>query len=255
MGPSEPPLIPAYDFLTAPPGYQAASKIYHDCNYLQGNEGNIDPAHNAFLHGRTGRESARSPVIEPEETQFGIHIRRLRHVAPGKTVFSTSNFILPNLTAFPGSGDNDGYSVNWHVPIDDEHHWKYAIRFRRDTPIDPEGFWQGHSEVTADYRLLRNKANRYLQDRAEMQAYSFSGLGDGFQAQDACAVESAGPVQDRTQEHLGYSDRAIIAARKLLLRAILELQEGREPPNVVRDPGRNHFPGIVVHTAVMSGQD
>lgn len=254
MGPGEPPLIPAYDFLRAPRGYQAASKIFHECNYLQGNEGNIDPAHNAFLHGRIGRESDRSPSIEPEETEFGLHIRRVRQVTPSKTVLSTSNFILPNLTAFPGGGENDGYSVNWHVPIDDEHHWKYAVRFRRDAPLDQDGYWQGLSEITDDYRPIRNKTNRYLQDREEMWEYSFSGLGDGFQAQDACAVEGAGPIQDRTHEHLGSSDRAIMAARKLLLRAILDLQEGREPKNVVRDPARNRFPGLVVNTTVVADQ-
>ena len=38
-----------------------------------------------------------------------------------------SYFILPNLSAFPGQTGGEGYSVNWHVPIDDTHHWKYTF--------------------------------------------------------------------------------------------------------------------------------
>ena len=50
MGPGEPPLLPNYDFLTVPEEYRTALKMFHNCNYLQGNEGNIDPVHLSFLH-------------------------------------------------------------------------------------------------------------------------------------------------------------------------------------------------------------
>ena len=38
--------------------------------------------------------------------------------------------------------------------------------------------------------------------------------------QDGCATESMGPIYDRTQEHLGYSDKTIIALRRVLLQAV-----------------------------------
>ncbi|MBM4298664.1 MAG: Rieske 2Fe-2S domain-containing protein, partial [Deltaproteobacteria bacterium] len=50
MGPGEPPLLPSYEFLTVPPGKRTAVKAFYECNYLQGNEGNIDPVHLSFLH-------------------------------------------------------------------------------------------------------------------------------------------------------------------------------------------------------------
>src|SRR3954452_19539881 len=43
MGPGQAPLVPNYDFLTAPEDYRFVTKLYQDCNYLQGNEGNQDP--------------------------------------------------------------------------------------------------------------------------------------------------------------------------------------------------------------------
>jgi 23S rRNA maturation-related 3'-5' exoribonuclease YhaM len=38
-----------------------------------------------------------------------------------------------------------------------------------------------------------------------------------------------GAVADRTKEHLGTSDTAIIAARRILLKLARDLQEGTEP--------------------------
>jgi hypothetical protein len=53
-------------------------------------------------------------------------------------------------------------------------------------------------------------------------------------------------VQDRTNEHLVSSDKAIIAARKLLLNAINDVKQGRDPQHVIRDPKLNRFSHLVV---------
>jgi hypothetical protein len=79
-----------------------------------------------------------------------------------------------------------------------------------------------------------------------MQASTFSGLGRFFHTHDLWATESAGPVYDRTQEHLGYTDQAVIRMRRMLLRGIEQIQAGADPPHVVRDPARNDFSHIVV---------
>ena len=60
-------------------------------------------------------------------------------------------------------------------------------------------------------------------------------MGLNFQAHDAFATESQGPVQDRTAEHLVSSDKAIVAARKLLLNAMKDAKNGRDPQHVIRD--------------------
>jgi hypothetical protein len=44
-----------------------------------------------------------------------------------------------------------------------------------------------------------------------------------------------------TKEHLGTSDKTIIALRWLFLKAVREIQEGKEPPHLVRDPDDNNF--------------
>ena len=75
---------------------------------------------------------------------------------------------------------------------------------------------------------------------------TFSGMGFHFQAQDAFATESQGAVQDRMQEHLVTSDKPLVAARKLLLKSIHDVREGREPPHILREPSATHAPKILV---------
>src|SRR5438309_3590171 len=42
LGPGEPPLLPDYEFLTVADENRFVSKLFSECNYLQGNEGNQD---------------------------------------------------------------------------------------------------------------------------------------------------------------------------------------------------------------------
>jgi hypothetical protein len=47
---------------------------------------------------------------------------------------------------------------------------------------------------------------------------------------DQWAVESMGAIQDRTREHLGTSDKVIMAYRRTLLKAIEAVRAGAAPP-------------------------
>jgi hypothetical protein len=78
--------------------------------------------------------------------------------------------------------------------------------------------------------------------KIHVRKYMYAGIGPDFYSHDKWATESQGPIQDRPNEHLGAMDRAIVVARQILRKAILDVQEGREPANVVRDPARNYFP-------------
>jgi len=266
LGPGEAPLLPKYDFLTAPQDRRTVTKVFHQCNYLQANEGNIDPVHLSFLHqylgeakpplqrivaGTNDTDNALlrkdiAPTIEVEVTDYGLRIYTTRNAGSDKCYFRVTNFVMPNLSAFGGSTVGDGYSVHWHVPVDDTHHWKYLFMFSKTKPLTQELRDKNRAEVTPDYRLTRQGGNRYQQDRESMKTKSFTGIGFNFQAHDAFATESQGPVQDRTNEHLVSSDKAIVAARKLLLNAIRDVKEGRQPQHVVKDAKANHFPHLVV---------
>jgi hypothetical protein len=77
-------------------------------------------------------------------------------------------------------------------------------------------------------------------------------MGRIFNVQDTAIVEGSGPIVDRTKEFLGPSDRAIIAARRQLLRAIREVEAGREAPHVARTEDKNHYPDLTVISEVIT---
>jgi phthalate 4,5-dioxygenase oxygenase subunit len=265
MGPGKPPLLPSYEFLIAPEEQKFVSKYFQGCNYLQGNEGNIDPVHASFLHHpnqnlqdteyqvfRGGRGVAPEiEIVDAQVTDFGVRVCRSCPVGPDKKDLRIWNFVLPNLTTFPGGPQGrEGYSVHWHVPIDDTHHWKYHFTFSREKSLDKEMLKRRRPKLAPGYKLIQNATNRYMQDRESMKTQSFSGIPD-FPSQDTCVVEGEGPIQDRTREHLVSSDKVIVAARKLLLRAIKDVQESREPPHVIRESKLNRFPNMLIWYGVV----
>ena len=69
-------------------------------------------------------------------------------------------------------------------------------------------------------------------------------------------TESMGPICDRSSEHLGASDKGIIAVRRFLLDAVKSLQAGLEPPHIIMDTAKNDFPQIVTTSKLVPpGQD
>ena len=272
MGPDAAPLLPNYEFLNQAPGHCCVYKVYHDCNYLQANEGNIDPVHLSFLHrflehkeerytGVRGSETshynliakAQPPTLDVEITDFGVRIYSVRRMGEGKSYLRVSNFVLPNLSTFPGQTGGQGYGINWHVPIDDTHHWKYCFFFNRETPLDPTVIDKALAEVDEHYRPVRNESNQFMQDRESMKSQTYTGMGSGFQTHDAFATGSQGAIQDRTRENIVSSDIAIIAARKLMEKAIRDIQAGAEPPHVIRTPEKNNLAHLLVISDLVEG--
>jgi hypothetical protein len=54
-------------------------------------------------------------------------------------------------------------------------------------------------------------------------------MGADINVHDQWAVESMGAIQDRTKEHLGQSDKAIIQYRRLLRQEIEKVAGGEKP--------------------------
>jgi phthalate 4,5-dioxygenase oxygenase subunit len=72
---------------------------------------------------------------------------------------------------------------------------------------------------------VHNVANMHFQDRERMKRGNFSGV-EGAAIQDRAVQESMGPIIDRTKEHLGTSDKAVIFYRRLLLQKLKDMEEG-----------------------------
>jgi hypothetical protein len=77
-----------------------------------------------------------------------------------------------------------------------------------------------------DYKPRLGRANHYGYDLEEQRMRTYTGMGEDINVHDQWAVESQGRIQDRTREHLGLTDKAIVAYRMLLLAAMKQVTAG-----------------------------
>jgi hypothetical protein len=84
-------------------------------------------------------------------------------------------------------------------------------------------------ERSDNFRKVRNRDNNWLLDRQVQKTETFTGI-EGINTQDHAIQESMGPLVDRTKEHVGNSDRAIVAARLLLLQAAKSVEKKSDFP-------------------------
>jgi phthalate 4,5-dioxygenase oxygenase subunit len=232
MGPPQlRPDLPQFEWCMA--GANPDLKVWkwmQESNYAQGLEGNIDSAHVSFLHrwfstsgGGTRPEIADgAPRLTAQETEFGFVYGARRGAAGGRFYWRVTPFALPCYTIIPNPvAPGGGLFV---VPVDDEHSWWFTIATRKPDPNLPPYV----SLIPGTWRQERNKDNNYKIDRAMQRTVNFSGMPTN-RVQDAAVTESMGSIVDRSDEHLGTSDTAIIFMRRLLIRLARQLADGVEP--------------------------
>jgi phenylpropionate dioxygenase-like ring-hydroxylating dioxygenase large terminal subunit len=269
MGPGEPPLFPNYPALAAPDAYRFTARWLSHCNYLQANEGNVDPVHTSFLHGlripdgpegdplRKARAqevfgSDVAPRLSVQETRFGLRvIAERRQPAEDRRLVRVTNFVMPNACAIGGAETpfgRGGSSMFWHVPIDDTSHWRFEFVFHSKNPL-PRAKMREAYRLEADENGVpwRNAGNRFGQQRDELDR-SYLGMGATFPVHDLFVTESQGQVHERDNEHLVSSDIAIVRTRRQLMQAMQAVAEGRDPPGVLRDTAANRFDDLLVLT-------
>jgi phenylpropionate dioxygenase-like ring-hydroxylating dioxygenase large terminal subunit len=253
LGPAEKRAeLPELEWLGVPPAQRYASRWVQDCNYAQALEGEIDEAHVSFLHRRfdhragtrdvaktalTGgyfREDT-APRYTVHETPYGLACGARRSVEGGQYLWRVNLFLMPCFTLIPPSDDPAVRLFRAWVPADDEHTSVLCVTWRTDGPVNERdlALWKSgeaaHRRLEPGTRIPAERANNdYLIDREAQRARSFTGIA-GIRAQDAMVTESAGAIVDRTREHLGTSDKAVIGFRKRLLAAARVLGHGVEP--------------------------
>jgi hypothetical protein len=199
------------------------------------------------------RNYYRNPMREyiTEEADFGMRLVALRDAGPDQTYVRVSSIVMPMLCWIPAGGTG---SVHMYVPAeDDAHSWRINLNLNQNL-----GGRRGGDDapfVDERYRKIRNIGNHYLQDRELQNEVNFTGMGPNFVIHDSCATETMGGIFDRSTEHLGVSDRAVISVRNYLLRMVKSFQEGAEPPNLVADPEDNRYPHVDTFSRVIEGND
>ncbi len=248
LGPREKlPLFPNYRFTQAPKENVYVTKVLLECNWLQGLEGECDSVHVAIMHHGGQKFGRGKPVLqdlaaeyETEETDFGVRMIATRtQPDPKEHYVRVSSFVMPVEVWVPVFNRE----IHMYVPINDTRTWRYDLGYL-NRPVKPEDVHR-RSSIGPDYRKTPNLSNDYLQDPEMIRNQNFTGIKE-IMVQDACATETMSytGIFDRTQEHLGVSDKAIIAMRNYLLRTVKAFERGEEPPHIITDPAKNDMTHI-----------
>jgi phthalate 4,5-dioxygenase oxygenase subunit len=276
LGSGKPPEFPNFDCFRAPDTHVFAFKGLWRCNWLQALEVGIDPAHASFLHrflqdedptegyGKQFRDTAANtnipmtkilreyprPEILVDETEYGLKITALRHMKNGLTHVRVTNQIFPQAICIPMSREMT--ITQWHVPIDNENCYWYSIFTSFDKPVNKrlmrEQRLQEHT--VPDYAPIKNAENNYNYDPHEQEFETYTGMGLDINIHDQWAVEGMGPIQDRTQEHLGRSDVAIIRYRRILRQAIADLLSHKSAHLPMKDDATSAIKGPLSNDAI-----
>ena len=269
MGPTDvaPPPLPAIDAFLAPASHSFAFKGLWHANWLQCFEVGIDPAHPSFLHrflhdedlgaigDNAGGKQFRSasvgaidgqawpmsrimrefyrPDIGFEPTPQGMQITSRRPMTDELTHVRVTQSIFPSTFIIPLSASMT--ITQMHVPVDDTHTYWYAFFTSFDKPLDGAAMRAQRAPYISlpDYIPVSGRHNQWGFNPDEQRDQTFLGMGeDDINVHDQWAVESMGAIQDRTREHLGTSDKLIVANRRQLQQAIDSVESGGPAPGV-----------------------
>jgi phthalate 4,5-dioxygenase oxygenase subunit len=267
MGPpGTAPSFTEFGWTIVPEEQRVLVKVVGDCNWAQSLEGVIDSSHSSFLHsseivggaaqsklnGTSAYQAAgaglivqrptndRAPRLEPQDTDYGFRYAAIRKPIQDPDQYKyirVTLFVAPFFGFIPPPA---GWGLaEFFVPIDDEHTAMYHVEWREDGPVDHQRQYERSGTVMGKdidqrYRKFANRENNWHQDRTAMRAgISFSGLR-GVQVQDQAVQESMGAIYDRTREHLGTSDVAVIRWRRLMLDSVRRFQDGGTPVGLER---------------------
>ncbi len=275
---SVPPPLPALDCLTAPGTHTFAFKGLWNCSWLQAFEVGIDPVHASFLHrffndetldaayGRQFRGASLGvlngervpmtkvmrefcqPDIQFESTDLGWRLNTQRRLNDELTHVRVTQAIFPNTFVIPLSETIT--ITQMHMAVDDTHNYWYAFFTSFADPLDKEAMRNQRLEAVSlpDYIPKAGQHNNWGFNAEEQRTATFLGMGESdINVHDQWACESMGAIQDRTQEHLGTSDKVIMANRRMLIKAIESVQAGGPAPGLANPvvAGSRHGPDTV----------
>lgn len=230
LGKNSPPPLPRYDVL-AQDGYRVvergdseAGKAYH-CNWLQGVENTTDTTHLTYLHGIYKT----CPSFKPVEGEYGVKLYILEPRArPGHVAIRKRCTVLPTINRKSRElykNDPDKLPVTlqqaiWVIPIDDTHCEEMRITVYPEAPAEIS--YHGGYVKQAKQRERKPYDRRY-----------YGEIRGNVPLEDKAMVESQGAIVDRTLEHPGFGDRAILLLRKMLRDGVAAVANGERPKGML----------------------
>jgi phenylpropionate dioxygenase-like ring-hydroxylating dioxygenase large terminal subunit len=259
MGPPDKqPALPDLEWALVPDTQRVVSRWIQECNYMQAVEGEIDSAHVSWLHAPLkaadspfrGRFNDAiitdgAPKLTVKSTDYGFCYGARRDTQDGQCYWRVTHWLLPTFSLIPARTFPRGGRC-W-IPIDDTHisviQYSYhperpltaaEVQAQKQRPqIEPVRYRLPDGFIIDICRDVRHADNDYLIDREMQRTQNYTGI-EVIRSQDTAMTESMGGIVDRTQEHLGTTDAAVIAARRRLLTMARALQDGVEPSEALQ---------------------
>lgn len=264
-----PPPLPALEWNLIPESQRYLAKRVQSCNWAQAIEGEIDQSHVSFIHAphdqlqqadpaegddvAVWRRRNTHPRFHVTDTDYGVLIGAQRDIDGDRSYWRLTQFLFPFHTMTGPYGEDPTRNSRAWIPIDDHTTLVFACSFHplRDLTEDEIARHRrgGGAGFVGDANFLppdptkpfgawwpkASRANDFFFDRGLQHTTHFSGIPE-FWAQDASVQEGMGLICDRTGEHLGTSDLAIVRVRRRLLTAAEALASSEAPPPGAADP-------------------
>ncbi len=254
MGPPEKqPLFPMYDIIDTRGRDDVVlrgAKLWddhslgfvRDCNWLQHVENALDPWHLIVLHEMISGDQFNSvltqgtwPEIGFEDTALGTRYNLGKELPNGNLLERHSEVILPNIVLVANIHQRGAApiwrekatEVTWCVPNDNETVYGISICAWPAEGGEPDADWVPGTDTLTKIRpgQLRQRAYQDKQRKPD----------------DMEAQEGQRRIAIHGLETLGLADQGIAANRRKLRQAARDVAEGRDPPNIVRDPATNRM--------------
>lgn len=249
FGEGQPPELPRYAEFDAPGVIDAYPPEYWPCNFFNRIDNAPDAAHLTFAHreSRDAVNSARSlPQVSAQETEYGVVTYM---AAPGKPLRSV-HFHMPNINMFlaeaslrdPRGVLGNGYvgRLLYRVPVDDESCVSFPLDhvpltgeagqayLERRHAVEDEQLTPERDPVNIAEAVLANKSTT-----ADVRRGTLANLKTLTSVEDYVAQVAQGSPFGR-QERLGRMDAGIILIRRLWMREMQALVEGKPLTNWMR---------------------
>ena len=173
------------------------------------------------------------PRLDVRNTDYGYYYGSQRDLGDGRYNWRLTQWVLPSNSIIPHA--KFPISSRAYIPIDDENTFVFGTSFNPEAPMTQAdrdyletGMGAAPKLIPGTFTPVVNSSNDYMRDRAAQRQGDSTGI-PGVNNQDRAIVEAMGPIADRSKEHLGTSDVAVIAARHRLIRMAKDLANGQEP--------------------------
>ena len=185
-----------------------------------------------------------SPIINVEHTEYGLRLIALREIDEERTHVRVTNQLFPHGFVIPMSTEMT--ITQWHVPVDDENCYWYAIFTSYATPVDKKKMRDQRLELyeLPDYKSRKNKSRtitasiRTSRRPRPIPAWAPTSTCTTSGRWNRWARSRTAPTNISAQ-----SDKAIVQYRRLLRQEIEKVAGGEKPLHVPRRSACAQHPG------------